>query len=543
MTASVARHGAAALQVTVVEPLPEATTVDDVVLLHGWGTDSRIWRDLVPRLRHRCRVHLLDLPGFGVNASCHLWHDEGALIAALAAALPASSHLVGWSLGGNIALALAARWPERVRSLTLVACNPSFVTRDGHPAAMARAVFDNFVGALRRSPRRALSRFEQLQCRGDRGEKALLQALRGLPGVVPGDANWALMDALVFLGQVDQRQMLSAPGPGLPSPLFILGEADQLVPAALAPDLGRVTVLPGVAHLPMLAEPEALAGLVLDEIRSHPDEASVRRKQRVAHSFSRAARTYDSVAALQRAVGDSLLQRGLGEAPASGTGLGVDLGCGTGLLLRQLRELQPARQWLGGDIALGMLQHIRAQAPAGQGQLLVLDAERLPLVEASVELLFSNLALQWCEDLEAMFCEAARVLVPGGRLVFSTLVHGTLGELREAWSAVDEHAHVNHFYGEQQWSRAAARAGLQSLSWQQELRVTRYREVAELVHELKALGAHHINQGRATGLTGRSHWRTLRRAYDARRTADGMLPASWCLLYGVLEKPTSGDAQ
>ena len=85
---------------------------------------------------------------------------------------------------------------------------------------------------------------------------------------------------------------------GLPSPLFILGEADQLVPVALAQGLGRVTVLPGVAHLPMLAAPEALAGLVLDEIRSHPDEASASRKQRVALSFSRAARTYDSVAAL-----------------------------------------------------------------------------------------------------------------------------------------------------------------------------------------------------------------------------------------------------
>jgi malonyl-CoA O-methyltransferase len=529
----------AQLQVSVVEPLSEAIPVDELVLLHGWGIDSRIWHQLIPHLRHRCRLHLIDLPGFGANAAINLWGDEAAMLAALAAALPPRAHLLGWSLGGNIALAFARRYPQRVQSLSLVACNPSFVVRDAHVSAMPQAVFDDFLGAVHGDAARALTRFEQLQCRGDQRGKSLAMALRSLPGAQLRYELRALLDALDYLGQVDQRVQLSDSSMR-PAPLFILGAGDALVPVALASQLARVKVMPGVAHVPMLADPEGLAALVLAEIRCHPGAEVKLRKQRVARSFSAAAATYDSVAELQRAVASSLLEHALGPIADSPSGVGIDLGCGTGWPLQQLREHQPQRCWLGGDIALGMLQHIRAISAAPDRRLLALDAENLPVGDASIAMLFSNLALQWCEDLDALFSEVARVLAPGGRLVFSTLVHGTLHELRAAWSTVDEHAHVNHFYQDSQWSRAVDRAGLKSLVWQRETRVTHYPELAGLVHELKALGAHNVNQGRSTGLTGRSQWRSLRRAYETHRQPDELLPATWRLLYGVLERPQAG---
>ena len=528
-----------ALARAVVEPLPEATAVDEVVLLHGWGTDSRIWGELVPRLRHRCRIHLLDLPGFGGNAQHNLWPNVDQLLDALAAALPARAHLVGWSLGGNLALALSARFPERVQSLSLVACNPSFVAREGHQCAMGTPLFEQFLASAERDPQPALRRFEQLQCHQDLRGKGLLKSLRTLNAGGPAYSGEALLDALAYLGRVDQRADLQSLS-GAVRPLFVLGERDALVPVDLAASLPRVRVMAGTAHVPMLADPEGLAALLLDEFRRHPDEELARRKQQVARSFSKAAQTYDSVASLQRDVAARLLDLLPSEAGSDGFGVGVDLGCGTGTQLTRLRTLQPGRCWLGGDIALGMLQHLRSHDPLAQGRLLALDAEYLPLADQSVELLFSNLALQWCEDLDGLFGEVARVLAPGGYLVFSTLLRGTLSELRRAWSSVDRHEHVNRFYSETHWSAAVRRSGLVSRAWQPELLRTSYAELSDLVHELRALGAHNVNQGRPRGLTGRQHWRALRQAYECNRDQNGTLPATWCLLYGVLHKPASG---
>ena len=76
---------------------------------------------------------------------------------------------------------------------------------------------------------------------------------------------------------------------------------------------------------------------------------------------------------------------------------------------------------------------------------LVADAEALPLVNDSVDLVFSSLALQWCYRPDHLFAELARVLKPGGICVFTSLGPDTLRELRAAWAAVDAHQHVNAF--------------------------------------------------------------------------------------------------
>ena len=152
-------------------------------------------------------------------------------------------------------------------------------------------------------------------------------------------------------------------------------------------------------------------------------------KRAVAASFSRAASTYDQVAELQRQVGSNLLAR-LPESlqPCSL----VDLGCGTGYFTRALNA-RFGRAVMGLDIAEGMLRYARAQGPE-QAAWITADAEALPLRDGSQDLLFSSLALQWCPDLGRALSEARRVLRPGGCMAFNTLVEGTLGELRGAWS-------------------------------------------------------------------------------------------------------------
>jgi malonyl-CoA O-methyltransferase len=253
-------------------------------------------------------------------------------------------------------------------------------------------------------------------------------------------------------------------------------------------------------------------------------------KRAVAASFSRAASSYDSVAALQRDVGQQLLQR----LPAQlQPARWLDLGCGTGHFSRALAVQFPVSSGVALDIAEGMLRH--AQPLAGAEHFVAGDAERLPLRDTSCDLLFSSLALQWCGNFTAVLAEAKRVLRPGGVMAFSSLAVGTLGELRDSWQAVDGLVHVNRFREFSRYQQLCAGSGLRVHSLEQQAHVLHYLDVRSLTHELKALGAHNLNPGRPGGLTGRARVQALLAAYEHFRQSAG-LPATYEVVYGVLVK-------
>ncbi len=267
-----------------------------------------------------------------------------------------------------------------------------------------------------------------------------------------------------------------------------------------------------------------MTDLAQDPLGGLPD------KRQVAASFSRAAESYDSVAALQRDVGQQLLV----QLPAAITPeRWLDLGCGTGYFSRALGERFPASQGVALDIAEGMLRHARPLG--GAQQFIAGDAERLPLRDASCELLFSSLALQWCADFAAVLSEAERLLKPGGVLAFSSLCVGTLQELRDSWQAVDGFVHVNRFRHFEDYQRLCDGSGLTRLSLQTAPETLYYPDVRSLTHELKALGAHNLNPGRPGGLTGRARMLALLNAYERFRQPRG-LPATYQVVYGVLRK-------
>jgi malonyl-CoA O-methyltransferase len=253
-------------------------------------------------------------------------------------------------------------------------------------------------------------------------------------------------------------------------------------------------------------------------------------KRQVAASFSRAAPTYDSVAGLQRDVGNHLLAL-LEGMPAPRRWL--DLGSGTGHFSRALARRWPAASGVAVDIAEGMLSHARA---LGGAQWHVLgDAEQLPLAQGSVSLVFSSLALQWCEDFAQVLAEANRVLDTGGRFAFASLCTGTLGELRSSWEAADGQVHVNRFRGVEDYQQLCAGSGLQVETLVCRPQVLHYPDVRSLTHELKALGAHNLNPGRPGGLTGRARIAAMMAAYETFRQPTG-LPATYQVVYGVLNK-------
>ncbi|HEY0287262.1 MAG TPA: malonyl-ACP O-methyltransferase BioC [Pseudomonas sp.] len=255
-------------------------------------------------------------------------------------------------------------------------------------------------------------------------------------------------------------------------------------------------------------------------------------KRQVAASFSRAAASYDSVAELQRSVGGELLSRLLHDG--SNPSRWLDMGSGTGHFSRQLGQYLPQSEGIALDIAEGMLRHAR---PLGGAQhFIVGDAERLPLRDNSVELIFSSLAVQWCADFAAVLSEAKRVLQPGGVFAFASLCVGTLYELRDSWQAVDGRVHVNRFRELSDYQQLCAASGMNVRRLDVLSHVLHYPDVRSLTHELKALGAHNINPGRPDGLTGRARIQALIAAYEHFRQQDG-LPATYQVVYAVLEKP------
>ncbi len=259
------------------------------------------------------------------------------------------------------------------------------------------------------------------------------------------------------------------------------------------------------------------------------EQSALPDKRRVAASFSRAAASYDSVAALQRDVGIALLAY----LPLLAPQCWLDLGCGTGHLSRILAARLPQAEGVMMDLAEGMLQHARS---LGGAQCFVAgDAESLPLREGCLDLIFTNLAVQWCADFASVLSEVRRALRPGGVLAFSSLCIGTLQELRDSWQAVDGFVHVNRFRRFADYQQLCAGSGLQVLSLECQAKVLHFPDLRALTHELKALGAHNLNPGRPGGLTGRTRMRALVDTYERFRQPAG-LPATYQVVYGVLRK-------
>ncbi len=259
--------------------------------------------------------------------------------------------------------------------------------------------------------------------------------------------------------------------------------------------------------------------------------------RRVRDSFSQAAGTYDAAAVLQATVRDELLRRleVLRMEPA----VVVDLGAGTGQASIALKRRYPGGRVVAMDIAHGMLLQARKrQTLLRRFDRVVADAAALPLGNASVDMLFSSLMLQWCNDPDRVLRECRRVLRPGGVLHFTTLGPDTLVELRQAWQAADPgHAHVNRFIDMHDLGDALVRAGFAEPVLDVERYTLTYDDARGLMRDLKAIGAHNSTAGRARGLTGKSALARMLAAYEGFRRA-GKLPATYEVVFAQAWCPT-----
>ena len=285
---------------------------------------------------------------------------------------------------------------------------------------------------------------------------------------------------------------------------------------------------------------------------SAPGPADVPRlldRAAVARAFDRASATYDAAAALQNEVRAEVLDR-LGHFRLEPRVV-LDAGCGTGHGARALKDRFPGALVVASDIAPGMLVE-SGQRMSWRDRFLggrfgrpfsrvAADVYRLPLADGSVDLVFSSLMLQWCDDLDAALRELRRVMRPGALLVFSSFGPDTLRELREAWAAADGNAHVNPFVDVHDVGSAMARAGFAEPVLDVDRLVRHYPDARALMREIRQIGARNALSGRARGLTGRRRLEAMQRAYEARRERSG-LPATWEIVHAAGFAPEGGSA-
>src|SRR5690606_29519738 len=158
----------------------------------------------------------------------------------------------------------------------------------------------------------------------------------------------------------------------------------------------------------------------------------------------------------------------------------------------------------------------------------------------SVDLVFSNLCLQWVEDLDALFAGFRRVLRPGGLLLCSTFGPDTLHELRSAFAAADDVAHVSPFAGIADFGDALMRAGFRDPVRDREVEVRRDADMGGLMRGLRELGATNALSARRRALTGRGRFAAAQAAYEPWRNDDGMLPATWETITAMAWAPAHG---
>ena len=253
-------------------------------------------------------------------------------------------------------------------------------------------------------------------------------------------------------------------------------------------------------------------------------------KQAVAQSFSHAAKEYDQYARFQHELAHGVMAL----CPDTPKQTILDLGCGTGYCLPLLKKQYQKAIITGGDLAEGMLEWAKSHHP--EFQFVQADAEQLPFDHNQFDLIFSNLAVQWCAEFSNVLAQAYQCLKPGGHLVLSTLADGTLDEIKQAWAQVDKHQHVNEFEPEAYLVKCIEQSEFDVEHVYVSTHIDYHPDVRSLMDSLKRIGAHNITGGRAKGLTSPRAIKQFMQAMESFRSDLG-LPGSYRVLSCRLVKP------
>ena len=571
----------------VVTPEPKLTKRLPLVLLAGWGADKHTWQILIPYLNDMFDLIYLEpidfMPAssmsydgysFSSSSSNNSLNDSlserptdslgvfwDTFLEKIATKIPTQSIVLGWSLGGMIATQLAHKYTDKVSGLITLATNANFVSSDTWPHAMSRETFTAFCENYQQHPEKTSKRFQALHSQGDINKRGVNDFLKKNTILTNTDNNTLHARLLELLDSIKNEDIvfnISQPH------LALFGRGDALVPSESALVFSqrfkqyvnvckRVKILDECGHSPHISQPQMVAEYIqkfMHDIHSNcqnlNDKNYLKNKKKIAQAFNNAAHTYDGVAQLQRDVADQLFK-----IHTRYKGFIADIGCGTGYCSQKLQAHGNAsiESLVSIDLSEKMLAYARHKIANIKSTEKIQNAadiehiwtcgdmENLPLGNQTMHGLVSSLCVQWSDDLTRVFNEAHRVLKPKGWFLLATLGPKTLYELADSWRQADpNYVHVNTFLPHVDVLDCAAQAGFYMQDFVSEKRIMKYNHAIDLMRELKALGAHNVNTGSNRGLTGRKTLRTLTKSYERFRDDDGLLPATYDVIYLLLEK-------
>ena len=243
---------------------------------------------------------------------------------------------------------------------------------------------------------------------------------------------------------------------------------------------------------------------------------------KIRNAFNSAASNYNDNAFLQNEIASRLAEK-LKVISIKPQTI-IDLGSGTGLLSNKTAEIFPNANLICVDFAQQSL------LKNSQNLKVCANTYELPFASNSVDFIVSNLMMQWCSDLKALFNECFRVLKPEGLILFTTFGPDTLKELKRSWSAVDNSTHVNNFIDMHDIGDQMLQSGFQSPIMEMENITLTYEKALDLMHDLKSIGAQNVGN-RSKALTGKTKFKKMIEMYESYRT-DGKLPATYEVIYG-----------
>lgn len=254
-------------------------------------------------------------------------------------------------------------------------------------------------------------------------------------------------------------------------------------------------------------------------------------KAEICNSFNRAAQAYEESAQVQNEIGDRLFSR-LSLLKMQPKYI-LDLGCGSGLFSKKLKELYPKAQVISIDLAYSMLEVAKTkQGWLKKWGLVNADMHKLPFADAQFDLIFSNQVIHWTDDMQSLLQEIHRVMAKNACLMFTTLGPDTFKELRAAFSEVDSHAHVNDFLDMHDLGDMVFSTKFVDPVLDMDMLTAHYPSTIKLLQGLKKQGVKNIHAERKKSLTGKRVLADLNLAMQKFTTPDKMQPLTYEVVYG-----------